>query len=307
MTQNPVLELDNYVFKKYAPDQGFEDFQALIYNAAIKVYDGSTVTGEAIKTRLQNHKPEQDRNGITFAFLDDQPVAYIQYREYNTGKVYIGFPWSVPGTPDVVSDKLFNDLFFYIKDKYPDKKQLFLGFINTKYTGALERIKSFGFSQNDWTAIYEIPFNLFPSFDPSYQFKLATVDDLDSLLDVSLSDDSVNGMGREGLENFFKNNLFNPEQNTLVIILQKDGVNIGVIGSNINDDLLPGRIVAVKKGHESSFKHLLGAFGAVLKEKNISKAFTMPVDDTVKYQVEYLDSIGAKVQVKTKEFVTDLN
>ncbi len=119
-------------YKKY--ENGFEKFQAEIYNSVAKKYKGQSVTAEQIKKRLEEHQPPQDKNGITFAFDGDKPIAYIQYREYNQDKVRIGFPWAVEGTSLEVQDKLFYDLLDYLKNKYPYKKEFYLGNVNYVYT-----------------------------------------------------------------------------------------------------------------------------------------------------------------------------
>ena len=147
MTQNTNVKVkEAIIYKKYEPNMGFEDIQATIYNAAVKKYGGSTVTAEQIKFRIENSKPKQDFMGITYAFdKENNPLAYIQYRENNQGRVRIGFPQSVDGTPRSVQDKLFNDLYSYLSEKYSDRNEIFLGYINKKFSDIIDQIKEYGF------------------------------------------------------------------------------------------------------------------------------------------------------------------
>lgn len=306
MSQNSLLDENTVIFKKYERDHGFEDIQAFIYNEAVKPYHGDPVTGEAIANRLQNHRPEQDSKAITFAFSpDNQPLAYIQYREYANGRVYIGFPWSIPGTPAWIPDKLYADMFSYLQTKYPDKQDLFFGFVNKDYSHAIEKVKLLGFTQSDWTATYRVSHaKILPLNDSSYTYKIATPDDLSSIVTICLSDQSVSGMGKETLERFVKRNLLETDQHSVTILLQKDGLDIAVFGLAYGDedDFLGGRLIAVLKTYENSFSALLGALAKILQEKNLLKDITMPVDDSVKYQRDVLESLGASVESKTLEF-----
>lgn len=150
--------MSDFIYKKY--EDGFEEYQAQIYNSNANKFNGKPVTVEEIKKRLEKHTPPQDRDGITYAFdVDMKPIAYIQYREYSLGKVRIGYPWSIEGTSIEVKDKLFYGLLDYLKAKYPDKKEFFLGFLNFIYKDVIDDlINHYGFVECTYFAIYEINF-----------------------------------------------------------------------------------------------------------------------------------------------------
>lgn len=127
MTNSYHFEFLNHILTTYKPDQGFEEKQAHIYNSMVREYGGDETTAQKIKDRIKRDKP--DDIDIRFALKEDEGRAYIQYRSYPKSKdLWIGYPWSVPGTPPEIQDKLFDDLLEYIKQKYPDYI-IYLGYV----------------------------------------------------------------------------------------------------------------------------------------------------------------------------------
>lgn len=193
-------------YEKYK--SGFEVFQAQIYNSVAKKFGGQPVTADRIKKRLEEHQPPQDKDGITFAFDGDKPIAYIQYREYNQEKVRIGFPWAIEGTSIDVQDKLFYDLLNYLKGKYPNKKEFYLGNVNHVYTEVHDKILNhYGFQVDSWFAFYTIGLDkiIDIKLPPNFSYKEVNKDSLDLVCEICLTDGSLVDMGRDGIRRFFNN------------------------------------------------------------------------------------------------------
>ena len=134
------------VYKTYKPDKGFEQIQADIYNQAVKKYNGQPVTAEQIAQRIKTFDPPQDTNGLFFAFTkEDKPLSYIQYRFYEKTKLYIGHAWAVDECPAEVQHAMYKKILDYVKQKYPDNKEIYLGYIFDHFTDVVSMIKSQGF------------------------------------------------------------------------------------------------------------------------------------------------------------------
>jgi hypothetical protein len=105
-------------YKVYAPDQGFEEGQAKIFNDA----NNRTITAQEIKARFEQENI--DPNTVRYAFSEDGTLlAYIQARDYpQLGEVHIGIPWAISECPLNVQEKLFDDLFDYMMERKSDLK-----------------------------------------------------------------------------------------------------------------------------------------------------------------------------------------
>lgn len=306
--------MESIIYKKFEENRGFEEYQAQIYNAVAKKYKAETITAEEINKRLHEHTPEQDRNGMTFAFNSSmEPLAYIQYREYpNEGDIVkIGFPWAIDGTPVEVQDKLFYDLLEYLKEKYPDKTEFYLGFVDNIFTDIHKSILNrYKFSVDTWLAFYSIEQNILSKIQipNNYSSKVASNNDLQILIDISLTDDSVSGMGPEGLKNFFITNVFTSENadKTFCLILFKDNNPVGTMailntqisGKSVNQ----GQIIALKKGEEKGFEILLAFTAKEVNKKNWTHPILVPIDTTVEYQEKTLKNIGGTVFSKDWQY-----
>lgn len=306
--------MESIIYKKYEENKGFEEYQAQIYNAVAKKYNAKTVTAEEIKKRLYEHAPTQDKNGITFAFDSTmKPLAYIQYREYpNEGdKVKIGFPWATDGTPVEVQDKLFYDLLNYLKEKFPVKSEFYLGFVDNVFTDIHASILNrYKFSVDFWLAFYAIEQNNLSEIKiPSnYSSKVAFSDDLQTLIDISLTDDSVSGMGAEDLRYFLKTNVFTSKNADKIfcLILLKDNKPVGtmaILNTEISGKAVnQGLIIAIIKGEEKSFEILLALIAKEISKKNWIEPILVPIDRTVEYQENILKNIGGTIFSKEWQY-----
>lgn len=305
--------MENINYKKYEEDKGFEKFQAQIYNAVIQKYDGQPVTAEAIRKRLQDHKPTQDKNGITFAFNgDNDPIAYIQYREYTGGKVRIGYPWAIDGTPVEVQDKLFYDLLEYLKNKYPDKEEFYLGNLNYAYTEVHDKIVNhYHFDEHSWFAFYTIENQSLSkiTIPDNISYQEVHQSSLDIICNVCLKDPSFDDMGKEGIKTFFNTRIFSEENSktATTVLLERNNQPVGLIAvtESMQKDKKNSqvRIIALEDGDNSLYEYLLGALGKTLLGKgNTSPAVLVFIDNTVPYQEEFLKAKGGEFVSKALEY-----
>ena len=305
-----------YLYKKYEDGKGFEEYQAQIYNSNANKYNGQPVTAEAIKKRLHDHTPTQDKKGMTFAFDKDmKPVAYIQYREYAQGKVRIGYPWSVEGTPQKIKDKLFYDLFDYLKNKYPEKKEFYLGFVNYAYTGPIDEIKNhYGFKEDSMFAVYSLDVHKASTLEliDGLSFKEITINDLPLLIAICLSDVNVSKQGSERITDFFKTRFFLEENNDkLALALLKNNEPIGMVAVSKTKqggkDYSNIRLLALKEGEEASYKYLISTLGRLLEMNNWTDPISFNLDKAQKDKEEILKNLGGEFISKAYEFKITLD
>ncbi|UCG02669.1 MAG: hypothetical protein JSW11_01500 [Candidatus Heimdallarchaeota archaeon] len=103
----------NVIYKHYEPDQGFEEHQAKIYTEA----SGLPTTADEIRTRLNSQN--RDPKAIRYALTDKgEPLAYVQAirSSSNPGRVYVSYPWAIPGCPAEVQEKLFDEVVSYVQE-----------------------------------------------------------------------------------------------------------------------------------------------------------------------------------------------
>ena len=307
--------MSNYIYKKYEEKKGFEEFQAEIYNSIAKKYNATQVTGEAIEKRLHDHKPEQDRNGMTFVFdSHNKPVAYIQYREYAQGKVRIGYPWSVEGTPQEVKDKLFYDLFDYLKSKYSTTKKFYLGFLNYAFTEVIDEVQNhYHFKVDSSISAYTLDLKRASSITlpEKYSYKEATKENIEELVSISLADKETSKLGREGIIDFFKTRFFieeNKERSSIILLKNKWPIaTVSVLKmKERGKDYFSVRFTAIKEGEEASYQYLLSATAKILSAKNMKESLSFNFSKTQQNREESLKKIGGEFITKSLEFAIEL-
>jgi hypothetical protein len=99
-------------YKKWASGQGLEDVQAKIYTEV----SGIPANAEQIGPRNDERGVEASRYAFT---KEGEPLAYITslVSDEAIGRIHIGYPWSLPGCPVEVKEKLLNDMIIYWKGK----------------------------------------------------------------------------------------------------------------------------------------------------------------------------------------------
>lgn len=306
--------MTDLIYRKYEENKGFEEYQAEVYNSVAKKYNAQPVTAEGIKKRLHDHKPEQDRNGMTFVFDNNKPIAYIQYREYAQGKIRIGYPWAIEGTSQEVKDKLFYDLFEYVKKKYPTTKKFYVGFLNHAFTDILDDVQNhYGFKEDTTFATYTFEVGKASNLPlpKEYSFKEATEKDIEILVSIGMSDENTSKMGAGALKEFFKERFFTLEsKERIAIILLKGNEPMGMAAlsktKERGKDYSNLRVKSLKKGEEESFQYLLSATGKLLREKNWIDPISMSFSKVDAKKEEMTKKIGGDFVSKAYEFVFEL-
>lgn len=136
------------VYKFYESNQGLEEIQTSIYNQNT----GFDAPVEAIKERIRNEKT--DPKQLRYAFSEEgQPLAYIQARAGKNGLFSLGYPWAAPNCPIDVQEKLFDEMFSFIKQKNPTMIRFWL---HDDWKKQIEffRKKGFEISGRDGPGIY---------------------------------------------------------------------------------------------------------------------------------------------------------
>ncbi len=98
------------VYRHYKPGQGLEELRAKIYTKAT----GLPANAEQIKIQAQGRDPKLMRFALT---EKGEPLAYISASGSNSQPwtIGMGYPWAMPGCPAEAQERIFNDLFGYLK------------------------------------------------------------------------------------------------------------------------------------------------------------------------------------------------
>ena len=100
------------VYRHWEPDQGLEEIQAKIYTKA----SGLPARADQIRLRNESRDPKMTRYALTET---GEPLAYITSRDSSSerGRVYIGYPWTMPDAPTEVQQTLFDELYGFLKKR----------------------------------------------------------------------------------------------------------------------------------------------------------------------------------------------
>lgn len=269
------MELNkDYSIKHYNSDPtiDFNKAQADIYNSVVEKYTGEKITPESVKKRIERDK--FDPNGMMYVFSkDNQPLAYIRYYIYPSGRLYIGYPWCLPECPTEVQDTLFNTLKDYLKKKFPDRLVAHMGFADNRIQPFHEFAKRKKFEKDDWEDEFLIDIDKFSQHDlGEFSYKEFTRADIDALVQVAEKDFSCIGQeeeyNEERLRTYFQNEVL---KDTNAIILLKNNSVIG--GAGVLRHWRPGlttiQFQALDKEYERSRILLFIALTKLLKEKRL--------------------------------------
>ena len=256
-------------YRHYKPNQGLEEIRAKIYNKAT----GLSANPEQIRIQAEGRDPKLMR----FAFTDEgEPLAYISASggEFEPWSIGMGYPWAMPGCPEEVKDKLFEDLFEYLKRQ----KKIQEIRTNVSYQSKIhkEQIRFFlskGFSEKEryylqnkdidvkeaakWGLTKEIK---------TLKARKATQKDRDALIDVCLADPQSRSAfpNREAWESYFDDRVLKAGHAVMVfkgnklvaasapLRFKPDGVFLTGKGERIIM-----RFTAIRPGHTYAWKRLL--------------------------------------------------
>lgn len=176
------------VYRHYEPNQGLEELQAKIYTEV----SGLPATVEQIRERNMSRDPKTTLYALT---EDGKPLAYVTSRDsrHHVGRTYIFYPWALPNCPGEVQEKIFDDLLTYIK-KRKDPPEIAGAVILTSKIPE-EQIKFFqkkGFVDKEHVYRCCLDFDInevsgwkMANDVSSFSSRLATIEDLDRLIEIS--------------------------------------------------------------------------------------------------------------------------
>ena len=259
-------------YKTYKPDTGFDEILAEIYNSVVKRYECPTTTSEEVRNRISDDKFDQE--GIRFAFEeDDKPLAYIRYHYYPTGSLYIGCPWSTGECPEKIQDVLFEDLLVYLKEKFPETKELFMGYFDDRIKFASEFAQRKGLEKADSYHKFLLDVNTLNTMDLSANIegRVATQDDINILVQVALNDEFLGkAMSEEQLQNYFESKVL--KDGNCIIISTKDGEAIASTAPlrDFQPDITLIRFTAIKQGFETYRRDLYIKLAKTMVSQNLT-------------------------------------
>jgi hypothetical protein len=178
-------------YKKWEPNKGLEEIQAKIYTEV----SGLSANAAQIGPRNDRRGAEATRYALT---KDGAPLAYVtSYSDpSDSSRAGIGYPWAMPDCPKEAQDKIFNDLFSYLKEN-EEIREIRTGIVvNSKIKNEMiEYFKANGFVEIERAFQYNIDLSvnetaaLKLSDDVAgFTSKVATESDIDTLIEVSLAD-----------------------------------------------------------------------------------------------------------------------
>ena len=295
------------IIKTYEPGKDFEKIQADIYNQAVKKYNGRQVTPEEIINRIETFTPAQDTNGIFFAFSkDNRPLSYIQYRIYETDKLFIGHAWSVDDCSKEVQHKMYEKIITYVKTKYPDKKEVYLGYILDDFTDIVNFIKSEGFKLYNSITTYSVDLVKLSKLQPdkNFSFREATMNDLDILVSLGL-DSNLKAMGESSLRNYFKDKPL--KDGNCVILFENDKAvaSTAILNGYFEGKESLARFIALREGYNESQKSLFIHLAGYLLKKGLFLPIRVEVDKRNKLTSEFIFQSG-KIKESESAYVKSI-
>ncbi len=259
----------NVVYKKWNPDDGLEEVQAKIYTGV----SGLPARAEDIKPRNIQRGEEATRYALT---EEGGPLAYVTswVNDENPTEGGIGYPWSLEDCPKEAKEKIFDEQFTHLK-KEKQLKEINTGIVLTSKI-AKEQVKFFekrGFEEYERAYRYtkDLDVNKLASkkLDGKYaelKSRIATKDDVDALIEVSLSDPQLRRAfpDEDTFRNYFENRVL--EQGNAIMILDGDKVVAASAALKLKPDgiFLFGeeerilmRFTAVRPGYRYAWKRLV--------------------------------------------------
>ncbi|MFQ5976548.1 MAG: hypothetical protein ACE5OZ_00275 [Candidatus Heimdallarchaeota archaeon] len=141
--------MTDYTYKSWKPDQGLEEQQAEVFNAANE-FKFQPATANQIKKQFS--KLKINPKSVRYAFRGEKMVGYVQARiQEQVKEIVISFPWTIPNTPTEVRDTLFDEIIQSFRDQDHFSDYQFRVNPMAKPEVNLEFIKSRGFIvKNTW-------------------------------------------------------------------------------------------------------------------------------------------------------------
>jgi hypothetical protein len=257
------------IYRHYEPEQNLEEIRAKIYTTASSL----PATAEQIRVQALNSDPKLMR----FAFTEkDEPLAYISASgsDSQPWTIGMGYPWSLPGCPPKVREKLFKDLVSYIKSN--EKIQEITTGVVWSSKIADEQLRFFkkkGFTEKERIFVYSLDYDVTEVSEwkqtkdiSSFSSRVATKKDVDRLIEVCQSDPNVRNAfpTQEAWEIYFKDRVLKDGHAVMVfkgkqvvaasapLRFKPDGIFL-----RGTEERIIMRFRAVRPGHQDAWKRLL--------------------------------------------------
>ncbi|MHA2064928.1 MAG: hypothetical protein ACXABY_11185 [Candidatus Thorarchaeota archaeon] len=256
-------------YKIWEPDQGLEDIQAKIFSEA----SGIPERAEVIRRRNLQRAPEMTRYALT---KDGEPLAYVTARDASTreGRTYIGYPWSMPGCPEEVPMKIFDELLSYVENREGIKE---IGTTIITRSDLREVQEKFfterGFVEEERIFTYILPLDVVETSKlevsekgSKLKSKTATEDDLDHLVEIFMAEEGLRNQvsDEDAARSYFTDMVL--QTGHAVLLYDGEKVVAGTAplrlqpnGSRVRGDeeRIIMRFTAIRPGYEFAWSRLL--------------------------------------------------
>ncbi len=270
-------------YKNWESGKKYEEYQAKIYTEV----SGIPVNAEQIGPRNDQRGAEATR----YAFTEEgAPLAYItsDVVDADLGRVLVGYPWSLPGCPTEVKDKLLNDMIDHLKNKEGTQTIVTNVGIQSKTSdeqiayfeerGFVEEDRGFAFNKN-----FDIEKTIKKEFDGpagALKAKIATDDDLETLIELTKTDPRMSTAfpNDDAYEPYFKDRVL--KDGHAVILFDGDEAVAASAPLLFKPDgrILQGdedrvimRFTSIRPGHSYAWKRLLVEVARAAKDAGWSK------------------------------------
>lgn len=256
-------------YKNWKSGKKYEEYQAKIYTEV----SGIPANPEQIGPR----NDERGTEATKYAFSEEgAPLAYItsDVVDEADGRVLVGYPWSLPGCPIEVKDKLLNDMIDHLKKKEGTHRIVTSVVLQSKTKddqiayfkarGFVENASGFAFNKD-----FDVEKIIKKKFDGpagSLKAKIAADDDLDTLIALTKEDPRMSTAfpNDDAYESYFKDRVL--KDGHAVILF--DGETAVAASAPLlfkpDGQILQGdeervimRFTSIKPGHSYAWKRLL--------------------------------------------------
>ncbi|MHA1945903.1 MAG: hypothetical protein ACXAC6_12520 [Candidatus Hodarchaeales archaeon] len=210
--------MSNYFYKNWEPNQGLEEQQTEVFNEANK-YKFQPANAKQIKKRFNEQKINPEH--VKYAFCQDKMVGYIVARvQEQIKEIVISYPWTVPNTPTVIQETLFDNMIqsFRDKDKFSDYKFRVNPFAKPKEN--FEFLKERGFLvANTWKELLLSMSDVAEAdYNPKFVSRIGSEEDVEVLISLTKEDGSYakNLNSDEKIREFIKDEVVPTEHVILV-------------------------------------------------------------------------------------------
>jgi len=248
--------MENIRYEFYSPNKGYEEIQANIFNRNTQ----RGVSAKDIERKIT--KTRKDPKLLRYAFSEEgKPLAYIQASQVSSSVYYLGYPWCIPECPSFVQEKLFIDMLEFLKAKDLDEIQYWL---NASHKEGIAFFESKGFIQQIKGVTYK--FNLqdikdYPLESSKYTTHLATMEDVDLLVEIGTIDKELQqaGLTGEWLKNYFETKVLTDGH--CIMVKDEDKIVCASAplrdphGTESNNIIL--RFTATRPGYEDVWPYLI--------------------------------------------------